>query len=410
MKKLKDGMAARRAAKPALALCALALCCSLALFSGCETGGATPSAAGSAGSYAAPAAASAYSPPAGSAAAPAGDEVLRIYCWNTEFQDRFNAYCLYDLPASLQVEWVITPNDGNAYQNRLDADLAGNEGAASPIDIFLVEADYALKYVDSPHTLDVVGGVGLTEADLAEQYVYTKEIATDSGGLLKAVSWQATPGLFAYRRSIAEDVFGTDDPDQVQALLSDWEKFDSAAERMAEKGYRMLSGYDDAYRVFSNNVSSPWVGPGNAVTIDGSLMRWVEQTKRYTELGYHNGTHLWNPEWSADQGPGGKVFGFFYSTWGINFTLLDNSLADPSKPQAAGNGAFGDYAVCEGPQPYYWGGTWICAAAGGDNVDAVRDIMRALACDGDTMKQITLDTEDYTNNMAAMGQLAADPE
>ena len=65
-----------------------------------------------------------------------------------------------------------------------------------------------------------------------------------------------------------------------------------------------------------------------------------------------------------DQGPDGNVFGFFYSTWGINFTLMGNSLADSNAPAEAGNGIYGDYAVCEGPQAYYWGGTWICAAKG----------------------------------------------
>lgn len=58
-------------------------------------------------------------------------------------------------------------------------------------------------------------------------------------------------------------------------------------------------------------------------------MRWVDQTKAYTDNKYNNKTSLWAPEWSADQGPEGKVFGFFYSTWGINFTLLGNALATP---------------------------------------------------------------------------------
>ena len=41
-------------------------------------------------------------------AAPEG-KVLRIYCWNEEFQDRFNAYYGEDkLPEGVEVEWVIT--------------------------------------------------------------------------------------------------------------------------------------------------------------------------------------------------------------------------------------------------------------------------------------------------------------
>lgn len=336
----------------------------------------------------------------------ASGKTLRIYAWNTEFQSRFNDYYADKLPKDITVDWVITPNENNAYQDKLDTDLQNQEKSEDKIDIFLIEADYALKYVDTDYALDVVKDVGLTEADLANQYKYTQEIATDSKGALKAVSWQATPGLFAYRRSIAKEVLGSDDPATVQEALSSWDKFNAVAEKASGKGYKMLSGYDDSYRVFSNNVSAPWVDKDQNIVVDANMMNWVKQTKDYTDKGYNNKTTLWSPEWSADQGPEGKVFGFFYSTWGINFTLLGNSLANPNSPKEVGNGVYGDYAVCEGPQNYYWGGTWICAAAGSDNLDIVKDVMKTLTCDTAVMKQITLDTEDYTNNSAAMEEIA----
>lgn len=335
-------------------------------------------------------------------------KVVNIYCWNDEFQSRYKDYAS-DLAEShgVEVNFVIVANENNAYQNNLDAALQAQETASADdkVDIFLVEADYATKYTKSDYTLDIVGDVGLAETDLAEQYQYTKDIVTVDG-VQKATSWQATPGLFAYRRSIAKEVLGTDDPVKVQEQLGDWTKFDEAAAKMKEAGYFMLSGYDDAYRTFSNNVSAPWVD-GTKIVIDENIMKWVEQTKEYTDKGYNNKTSLWAPEWSADQGPDGKVFGFFYSTWGINFTLLKNSLADAEGEQAVGNGIFGDYAVCEGPQPYYWGGTWICAAKGTDNLTFIKDLMYRLTCDAETMKQITLDTQDYTNNMSAMEEIAA---
>lgn len=342
-------------------------------------------------------------------AAPEG-KVLRIYCWNEEFQDRYNDYYADKLPEGIKVEWVITPNEDNAYQDKLDQDLLNQDSAADDekIDIFLVEADYALKYVNTDYTLDVIGDIGLTEADTADMYQYTKDIVTDENGLLKGTTWQATPGLFAYRRSIAKEVLGTDDPAEVQAALADWDKFDDVAKQANDKGFKMLSGYDDSYRTFSNNVSAPWVD-GTKIVIDDNLMRWVDQTKEYTDKGYNNKTSLWAPEWSADQGPEGKVFGFFYSTWGINFTLLGNSLetsTDDGGKAEVGNGVFGDYAVCQGPESYYWGGTWICAAKGTDNAGTIKDIMLTLTADKDTMKQITLDTEDYTNNQTAMSEIA----
>ncbi len=346
--------------------------------------------------------------------------VLNVWCWNDEFQSRFNDYYpeVKEIAADKStttlndgtiVKWTINPNENNNYQNKLDEALLAQDSAAEDdkIDIFLIEADYALKYVDSPYTLDVRADIGLTDDELAGQYKYTQDIAS-ADGVLKGVTWQATPGLFAYRRSIAKDVLGTDDPAEVQTYLSDWDKFNEVAEKAAEKGYKMLSGYDDSYRTFSNNVSAPWVD-GTTVKVDPNIMKWVEQTKEFTDKGYNNKSSLWNDVWAADQGPTGKVFGFFYSTWGINSTLLGNSLATPvaeGGKEEVGNGIYGDYAVCEGPQAYYWGGTWICAAAGTDNTATIKNVMEKLTCDKDIDKQITLDTQDYTNNVEAMNEIA----
>ena len=145
-------------------------------------------------------------------------KVLNVYVWNDEFSARFNNYFPASKLGDVKVNFVQTPNADNAYQNKLDEVLLKQEKAAADdkVDIFLVEADYALKYVDTPYTLDVKKDIGLTDADLANQFKYTKDIMTDSKGVLKGVSWQGCPGGFIYRRSYAKEVLGTDDPAAVQ--------------------------------------------------------------------------------------------------------------------------------------------------------------------------------------------------
>ena len=347
----------------------------------------------------------------------AGDEgsILNIWCWNDEFQSRFNDF--YPEVASVSddkstttlndgtvVKWTINPTTDNNYQNKLDEALMNQGSAATDdkIDIFLLEADYALKYVGADVDVAVpLSDLGITDSDLADQYQYTKDIVSDENGKERATSWQAAPGLFAYRRSIAQDVLGTDDPDEVQAALADWSKFNAVAAQAKDKGYYMLSGYQDSFRTFSNNVEKPWV-EGTTVTVDPNIMAWVDQTKEFTDNGYNHKSSLWSDTWAQDQGADGKVFGFFYSTWGINFTLVGN----------AGEAGYGDWAVCEGPQPYYWGGTWIAAAQGTDNPTLVKDVMIKLTCTKDIMKAMTEDQsiQDYTNTVSGMQEIAADPD
>lgn len=337
--------------------------------------------------------------------APASNEgqVLNIYVWNEEFKirvtDHYPGYVKIDdtqgTIGDVKVMWHTTPSDDNAYQKNLDETLLKQDSASADnkIDMFLIEADYALKYVDTDYTMPIAD-LGITDAELSNQYQYTKDIVTDSNGVLKGISWQGCPGVLIYRRSVAKAVFGTDEPAEIQKKLSDWDTFNKTAEEVKASGYYMVSGYDDTYRVFSNNVTSPWVVDGKVV-IDDNIMNWVEQTKEFTDKGYNNKTSLWNDAWTQGFTEAGKVFCYFGPAWFVDFSL-------------GGHGTDGDWAACEGPEGFFWGGTWICAAAGTDNPSLVADIMRQLTTNTDIMKQIVIDDNDFVNDIPAMEAMAAD--
>ena len=343
------------------------------------------------------------------AAEPAAAEegkVFNIYCWNEEFKSRLtDHYPGYEEVdgttgkiGDITVKWNITPSDDNAYQNNLDATLLKQADAATDdkIDLFLVEADYALKYVDTDYTMPVKD-LGITDADLANQYQYTKDVVTDSNGNLKGVSWQGCPGVLIYNREAAKAVLGTDDPAEVQKSVSDWDTFTATAEKMKAAGYNMVSTVNDTYRVYSNNVSGKWVQDGKIV-IDDNLMKWVDDSKKMADEGYA-GTHsLWSDDWSKGFYPDGKVFCYFGPAWLVNF-----SMAADTEGSIGNQGGWG---ITEGPQGFFWGGTWICAATGTDNKSLVKDIMLKLTCDEDIMKGIVEKDDDFVNNQPAMEAMA----
>ncbi len=344
------------------------------------------------------------------AAEPAAEEgkVLNIYCWNTEFQSRIaDHYPGYETVdgttgkiGDVTVKWNVTPNDDNAYQNNLDATLLKQADAAADdkIDLFLVEADYALKYVDTEYTMPIED-LGITDADLANQYQYTKDVVTDSNGVLKGLSWQGCPGVLIYNRDIAAEVLGSEDPAEVQKAVADWDTFTATAETMKKAGYYMTSSANDSYRVYSNNVSGKWVQDGKIV-VDDNLMKWVEDSKKMVDA-KETGTHeLWSDDWSKGFYPEGKVFCYFGPAWLINF-----SMAADVEGSVANSGRWG---ATEGPQGFFWGGTWICAATGTDNASLVKDIMLKMTTDKDIMIDIVKKDSDFVNNKPAMEEMAAD--
>ncbi|MBP3569027.1 MAG: carbohydrate ABC transporter substrate-binding protein, partial [Lachnospiraceae bacterium] len=195
-------------------------------------------------------------------------KVLNVYCWNDEFQrrvqDHYPEYEIVDETTGkigdVTVKWNITANADNAYQNNLDNTLLNQDSAAADdkVDIFLIEADYALKYIDSEYALPIKD-LGIKDSDIAEQYKYTQDIVTDSEGVLKGLSWQGCPGVLFYNREAAKAVLGSDDPTTVQAAVKDWDTFVATAAKAKEAGYNMVSSVMDTYRTYSNNVSTKWV-------------------------------------------------------------------------------------------------------------------------------------------------------
>lgn len=257
------------------------------MLAGCGSTSSAPSSSGSSssgGTGAATTETSDDSSAASGAAAEEGGKVFNIYCWNEEFKTRItDHYAPYEEVdattgkiGDVTVKWNITPSDDNAYQNNLDATLLKQDSAAADdkIDMFLVEADYALKYVDSDYTMPIKD-LGITDADLSKQYQYTKDVVTDSNGVLKGLSWQGCPGVLFYNRAAAKEVFGTDDPAEVQQYVKDWDTFKNTAATLKAAGYSIMSTVNDSYRVYSNNVASPWVVDGK-INIDDNIMKWVD--------------------------------------------------------------------------------------------------------------------------------------
>ena len=62
--------------------------------------------------------------------------------------------------------------------------------------------------------------------------------------------------------------------------------------------------------------------------------------------------------------------------------------------------------MCQGPAPYYWGGTWLGATANCSDTALAGQIMKSLCCDTETIQTLSEETLDYVNNKTAMKNLS----
>ena len=318
-------------------------------------------------------------------------KVLKFYAWNEEFKGFFEKY--YTLPEGVTVEWVLNPSDGGVYQQKLDDALMNGE----QVDMFLAEADYIQKYADSEFTQDITA-MGVT--DFSNAYEYTVKAASDANGVVKGVSFQCCPSALIYRRSIAKDVLGTDDPAEVQAALDSWEKFEAVAADAKAKGYYMTASFAETYRPFSNNCTSPWVDEENNLQYDAQIEAWIAQTEKFIENGYTLTAGIWDEEKNVQMFADGKTMCFFGPAWYFNFCM--GNAQDPEK------GCPGDWAICEGPAAHFWGGTWLMAPAGTENADIVADIMNTFINNEEVCTALVANEAQFSNNKAVNAKFAAD--
>lgn len=357
-------------------------------------------------------------------AAPEGDDaaasnegkVINVYSFNDELRKRITAVypeivdtsddgTTSSLKDGTEIHWIINPNQDGVYQDKLDEALNNQLTAADDdkVDIFAAEIDYVVKYTDADIDAAMpLEALGINpETDLADQFDFTKTVASDQNGVMRASTWQACPGVLVYRRDIANEVFGTDDPEVIGEKTKDWDAMKATAEELKAKGYYTFSCYTDTFRTYSNNISTAWVTPENptVVKVDQKILDWVEDSKEWNEAGYFDPAvkGQWNSDWFTAMSSSSKVFAFLFPAWGIDTQLKPNW-----------DGAEGSWAVTSAPLVYNWGGTYVLAAEGTDNPQHVKDILLALTANADNLTKISQKYADFTNAKSLMQTAATD--
>lgn len=314
----------------------------------------------------------------------AADDVINVYAFTDEVPNMINKFLELNPDFGYTVNPTIIATTEGAYQPALDQALA-NGGKDAP-DIYCAEAAFVLKYTQGDaasyampyEDLGIDVDAEIEAADLAQ---YSVDIGTNPDGKVVGLGYQATGGAFIYRRSIAEDVWGTDDPETVAEKIGggsgNWDQFFAAAEELKAKGYGIISGDGDLWHAVENGSDTGWIVDGE-LNIDPKREAFLDLSMKLKENDYHNDTQDWQDAWFADmKGEGAKdVLGFFGPAWLINYTMAPNCGGE-----AVGEGTYGDWAVCESPIGFFWGGTWLLVNKDTKKADAVKQIIDWITLD-----------------------------
>jgi len=325
-------------------------------------------------------------------AEPAGP--LVVWSFTDEIKNMIDKYYLVDNPGK-QIEYSLTPTD--QFPNKLDPVLASGSGAP---DVFALEDAFVRKYIESGLLLDL--------SDIAAEVkgkslAYPIEVGSYNGKVY-GLSWQATPGAMFYRRSLAKKYLGTDDPKEVQKVMSSLDKFvETAGVLKTKSGGKcvVVSSTGDMFMPFKGARKDPWVVGGKLV-IDPAMVSYMEMAKTLREKGYEGRSQQWSEGWfngmkgtlKDEAGKDVEVFSYLLPTWGLHYVLKTNA------PDTSG-----DWAMIPGPAPYRWGGTWIAAYKGTKNVEAAKEFIKYVTSSDSFLERWAKDTGDVVSNTVVTAKI-----
>lgn len=329
---------------------------------------------------------------------------LLVYTFTDEVKEMIELLYLRDNP-DLDYEIKVVVVETNSYQEAIDPLLASGKNAP---DVMALEAAFVRKYVEGDYLMDI-SDLGVKDGvDLKDNILpYTIEVGTDFNGKIKGLSWQATPGAFFYRRSIAEEVLGIpndeNQPAAVQALFdgeegSDkWENFFKVAETLKEAGIPIISTLGDLTNVFYANRSKPWIDKDGKLYIDPILEEVLAYGREIVENDYYAEATQWQDSWFAGMNGTEDVFGYFLPTWGLHYVLKPNSGGE--------KGTWGDWAMVTGPAPYFWGGTWLGIRQGTKMEKEARHLVEYLTLNKDFLKKWAVITGDVVSHTGVLDEI-----
>ena len=290
---------------------------------------------------------------------------------------------------------VIEPAD---YVTKVQTALNG--GQTEP-DIIVGEPQMLEDFYDAGYFEDL-NQAPYNAQDYKDQIVdYVWEVGQASEGIQRAISYQITPAGIFYRRDIAQDVFGTDDPDEIGKLFKDYTTVLDTAQKVKDKGYRCFASdaemnffsgdsawvidgklnvdqarYDymdlcvDLYQndltAYANQWSTPWYQAmaGEVPILSADIQNYADDS-----------VNVWDAtefaEATADMDKT-QVFAYGLPAWGV-LTLRDN-VGDTS----------GKWGVCSGPAYGMSGGTFIGISSQSERKDAAWDFIKFCTLNEDT--------------------------
>ncbi len=297
---------------------------------------------------------------------------LSLWSFTDEFKTSHFIEQFNKVYPNIKINLTVIPLDNNAYQTKLASVLTSGSGAP---DLFVSEVSIVNKFVNMQGAYEDLSKAPYNAENIVKTQVkYTTDLGRNQSDKdIRALAWGTAPGGIFYKRGLAKQYFGTDDPDQMSKIFSSWDSLIQAGKDLNTKSsgkVKLFANYSEMFNVALGSRKHAWV-ENNKLVIDDNMMNFVDYAKKIRTSGIDAKFNQWTAPWSASMAGavhGTNVFCYVLPSWGLQNELAIN--APKSK---------GDWGFAQAPSSYYWGGSWIGISTKSQNKELAWQLVKFMS-------------------------------
>jgi len=297
----------------------------------------------------------------GTSAGADGDELvtLSIWGWDENYVsgmfEEFNRYFPH-------ITYELTTVDAGDYLQRLQTTVA--VGGELP-DILWAEVAFRGRALSIDIWENLEAEPFNLDRDLMFDFVHP--VVSNPRGEIVAIEQGVNPAVLAYRRDLTTEFFGTDDPDELSAMFSDFDSLIRLGQEVHEQSggtvYAFASLGDVGEMLLYQNTTP--LMDGDVLDITRRMSDYLEMIVRFRDAGIVDRLSMWSPQWNASFSEGRHMF-YPAASWSPEFIINPN---DPDGVNTWGlmvppGGAFS------------WGGTALGISNTSENKEAAWEFLR----------------------------------
>lgn len=300
-----------------------------------------------------------------------GQVTLTIWDWDEAHLTHMTQWYQERHPEVKIETLVVSAQD---YFQKFQSAVASGSGVP---DIVLTEMAYRGRLFDLGVLEDLSQAPYNVKAE--DMFDFANKLGAGPDGQLYGVEQQICPAGFAYRRDLAKEYLGTDDPDEISAMISDWDKLFEVGQQVVEKSggkVTVLPGVTVAVsEIMINQNVSDYID-GDNIDLTGRYKKVFDTAAKLNQAGLLGKQEKDTPA-IANSYAAGEVLFYPCAPWSLKWGVGTN---DPE-----GSGNWGLTTAPEGG--FTHGGTSVSIYSGSENKEAAWDYIQEVYCTGEGVEE-----------------------